>query len=208
MDTKLVGFIGKDCYDLVYIVARTAHLLGSRCAVADLSGEGIAAIIGGASGNKSGSVAENRGVDYYAGVLPKGDYTYVFIYFGWHSTKIFNCEEMYIVTDCQKQDLDKLKRIPASCGNYRTLIMRSNADLQKKKEFVLQHLSNLALGDTACLLNFGAADEEIRLSILYESLPSLKRLSDGIKNFVMTFFLVDYDRKAIREAVKNLVKGK
>ena len=57
-------------------------------------------------------------------------------------------------------------------------------------------------------LDFNEEDEAARLSIQYENTPKIKRISSSAVDLIVKFFEIDYDKKLIRSAIKELLRGR
>lgn len=208
MEAKFVGFVGRDCYDLVFYLARTALLLGGSCLVEDVSGSSMCMYVSDTQ-VRSGEAVDNRGVDISNGICMAGysGYDYVFRYFGQSVDSPLQCEEVYFVTDGQLQEVGILQRVQ-SPSSFNTLVIRTRSGLKKRLNAVQMALAKYNFGENVLCLDFNEGDEAARLSVQYDSLPAVRGISAATVAFITGFFEVDYDKKQIKAAVRELLRGR
>jgi hypothetical protein len=208
METKIIGFVGRDCYDIVFYLARTAFQLGCSCLIEDYSGTGMCNYVSSMQIPVNEAV-DNRGVDICNGQCMAGyaGYGYVFRYFGQVVGIPLKCEEVYFVTDGQLHEVGILQEVQTE-GSFNVLLVRSRNRLHARLGSVKMALARFGFGENVMELDFNEEDEAARLSIQYENTPKIKRISSSAVDLIVKFFEIDYDKKLIRSAIKELLRGR
>lgn len=213
MDSKIIACLGIDHYDLVQSLAGVAVGLGKTVMVVDLTRD-QAMMISIPAADFVGECVNYLGIDFtnsktYLSQQAK-NYDYVFIYFGNDFNTIPSwVEEVYCVTDCQKQNIARFKGLQLQSDQYRNLIIRGNLGNKDYKQYALAELSHLGFNEEAVVeLPFSDGDLEAMLAVQYYSKYKVVNMSYELQDFITKFFSVDASEKEIKNAIKKFSKTK
>lgn len=209
MSGKIFGFAGLESYDLVYYAAKVATNLGFKTLMVDLSEDAALTFLYHDEIPK-GDIVNVNGVDLQRLNLQKGsfqEYDYVFMYFGNNPVLLEVCDEIYFVTNFQKNNIQKLKDIVVP-NVPRYLIVRDRCACALNTNVILEQLPNLDVTEEEVYyLEDADTDLEARIYLQYSAKTKLSRLSTGIKTLIEHLLDTDSSKKELDKAWSMLKKG-
>lgn len=209
-DSKIIGFIGIECYDLMVYVGQTLHRLGCSCLLVDNSEDGSLAGMneeemsaGDVTGIFDVVLARLVGLDDKEACM----YDYVLVYAGSADIRPEDYDELYCVTDYQRQNIRRLGA--CDLGDVcRFLVVRDRTVCGLNPEFLLDELGNLGLGPEAMYeIEDTQADVSAKLFLQHAESARFQKVSRSMQEFVMHVLDVDFETKDIEKAFKAAAKG-
>lgn len=209
MSTKIFGFVGTECYDIIYYTAKVASSLGFKCLMVDLAKNGgLTYLYHGDC--VAGDIVSVNNVDLVkASVDSKvfNDYDYVFLSFETNASQLQLCHELYFVTSFQKNQIALLKNL--SVPNVpRYLVIRDRGACSMNYKYILDELRNLDVSEED-IYSLEDTDDDIaaKIYLQYSMNAKLGRLSSSVKALVEHLLDVDTDKKSLNAAWSALKKG-
>lgn len=201
-----MGFIGIESYDLIIYLALTMQALNASVLVIDNSDDGsFAECIPGLPETASCEPVDFHGIttvkDMY--VLPD-NYDYVIVYFGKNVTDLIgDLNEIYLVTDYQKHNVNFLKSIELFEGNYPLLLVRDRVASKVTPESIRLELEELEIpSESMVALEDSPTDLNLKVMCQYHSLTGMSKVSESVKEFLRLALSEDYEESAIKAAFK------
>lgn len=209
MNVKVFGFLGVDCYDVIYYAAQTAKHLGHSSLIVDLSSSRSASYL--YQGDyQEGDIVDVNGVSLVYGKLHRGvmsDYEYIFINYGFTSSLLDLCHEIYIVSDCKKNNVDRLKSIDLP-DVPRYLVLRDSEILSISNEYFMGEFSKFDIGENEFFILSDTDDDRVaQVYLQYSRNVKLGKLSNSLCSFIEHMFDVDASKQDIARAWKLVKKG-
>lgn len=212
MDSKVIGFIGIECYDLMLYIAKMLLQLKCSALLVDASySQSLSYVF-------QGDIVPNEyldlyGVDLLAGVdffdpsLAQG-YDYTLVYFGFDQNGLQNCDELYIVTDYQRHNMAAIRTIDP--GNIcRFLVVRDRAYYNWNSKSIVAEFPNLEISvDDIYSIEDSETDVSLRIALHHSAKLNMKKVSLDIKEFVLHVLDVDFDAKTLESAWKSVIRRK
>ncbi len=207
--SKVFGFVGLECYDLVYYTACLAKRLGKNALMVDMSHDhGLQYLYHGDI--HAGEFADVDGVGLTMAPLRRGafaGYDFVMIYFGNNSTNLSLCNELYFVTDFQQNNIVHLKDIKVP-DVPRYLVVRYSGACSLNTQFIINEVPNLALRESdVYMLDDTDTDVAARTYLQYSVKMKFTWLSGSIRDLVEHMLDTDFSKKELDKAWKSLRKG-
>lgn len=209
MNTKVFGFVGVECYDIIYYTAKVASNLGFKCIMVDLAKDGALSYLYQDTFS-AGEVVDVNGIDLIKGPLETGSlagYDYVFISYEHTPVLLELCHELYFATTFQRNDIYWLKdlRVPDVA---RFLVVRDRAASSMSYKYILEELPNLEISeDDIYALEDTEDDIAAKIYLQHSMKTKLGRLSTSIKDLVEHLLDIDSDKKQLNAAWAALKKG-
>lgn len=215
--SKVLGFVGIESYDLVHLLGQTITKLGRAVIIVDCSefGDFVSTVPYGVD---DGCVVEYCDMTIARGIAldeiitdDTDEYDYAIIYFG-SSIKhpdIELCEEVYLVTDFQKHNINRLLQVVLDNEQCRFLIYRNRVSTKIDITYVINTLKSLEVDeDTTYVLDDEQEDYDNMVMLQYDSVLNGVSISSGIKDFIVDVLKVDFTQKMIQGAIKKLNRRK
>ncbi len=234
-DQKKLGFVGVKKQDICIYFAAILNNLGYRVLVEDLSYEQeilscIPALPNSRpkifyrrkeSGTIHGAVAEEnrmyfekrtyKNVDYIGRTEEDSrEYDYLLVNLGeWaQSTQLKEVDEIILVTDCEKLNIEKYQKFLQIFSFPMSLVIR-NIHVIHRKNKILREWMNLQEWNLIekYFLPFRLNDEEYRIGMQYEPLDEFRRISENMKA-VLVKFCREYTENKLSEILLALSYAK
>lgn len=209
-NTKIIGFAGIECYDLMVCLGKTINRLGCSCILVDNSddlslacvyqdelSEGEIMAIGMMQIARNLHLAENE----------LEQYNYVLVYFGFNSQEFAACDEIYCVSDFQQHNIRRIAKF--DLGEVcRFLVVREGVCSNLSAAFLVESLPNLRISQNS-VFEIAESDEDLVAKIMMHHSVKLHfaKASSGIRDFVVQVLNVDFADREIRKAFKLASKG-
>ena len=209
MSTKIFGFVGIECYDIIYYTAKVASSLGFKCLMVDLAKNGGLTYLYHGDCTVGDIVSVNNVDLVKAPVDSKvfNDYDYVFLSFETNVSQLQLCHELYFATSFQKNQIALLKNL--SVPNVpRYLVIRDRGACSMNYKYILDELRNLDVSEED-IYSLDDTDDDIasKIYLQYSMNTKLGRLSSSVKALVEHILDVDTDKKSLNAAWSALKKG-
>lgn len=235
---KKIGFIGVKKQDLCIYLAAILNNLGYQVLVEDRSYEQeiLNCIPDAAQGkgkffyheNEPGSelslVGEHleshyekktyKNVDYIGETCELcEEYDYHLIDLGeWaQSLELKNLDEIILVTDCEKRNIEKYRKLFQIFSVPMSLVVRNICEFHKRNLFLQDYFHDVKWNLTErFLLPFDAVDEEYRICMQYEPYREFNRISEELNSLLIRLCKNNTENKLsqILYALKQARKGK
>ena len=209
MSSKVFGFIGMECYDLIFYAAKAATSLGFPTLMVDLSPDHELCYLYPGSFS-SGDIVDVDGVSLMGGQLEKGcfsGYDYIFINYGRNRALLDLSDEIYLVTNFQKHNIAVLDGIVLP-DVPRYMVVRDRGACSINYGFILEELPDLDIGEEEIYaVEDSDADIQARVFLQYSMKVKFSKLSDCVKDFVKHILEADFSHRDIDSTWKQLVKG-
>lgn len=209
MNTKIFGFVGSECYDIIYYTSRVATALGIKCLMVDLAKNGgLTYLYHGDC--IAGEIVSVNNVDLVKAPVDSkifNEYDYVFLSFETNANQLQMCHELYFATTFQKNQIQALKGINVP-NVPRFLILRDRGACSMNFKYVLDELRNLDVSEND-IYALDDTDDDIaaKIYLQYSMNAKLGRLSASVKTLVEHILDVDTDKKSLNAAWAALKKG-
>lgn len=214
--TKVVAFVGIESYDLIHYLSRLIRKLGGKSLLVDYSDSRSLAHTINNPLVPDGEIVDYRGVDFITDSCDENlfsNYDYVFIDFGFNTRNPYlkHCEEIYFVTDLQRQNAARLRLVQPNDDQYCSLVIREMVSSKVGADAIKAQLPNISFSEDDSNVYEIYADTtntSTALSIQYDNVFQFNRVSSDVKEFLFGFLSVDYDEKKLKAAFKAASKGK
>ncbi len=207
-----MGFIGIESYDLMIYLAMTMQALNCSVLLIDNSHElSLAECIPGLPEATNASPVDYRGITTVKGLNELPDnYDYVLVYFGKDIAQgLENVNEVYMVTDYQKHNVNFLRSVELTEDNYPFLVVRDRVASKVTPESIHLELEELSIPSESVLtIEDSSYDLNLKVMCQYNSLSGLAKVSDSIKEFIRVALSEDYSEAEIRAAFKIVTRRK
>ena len=186
--SKVLGFCGIESYDIVHLLSRTMAGLGKTVACVDYSDDGALACtvpFGLSTGDeavyydvtiRNAANTEEALTDEYS------QYDYLIFYFGKtiKPVALAACEEVYLVTDYQKHNINFLKNVVLLDAQYRTVIYRNRVEAKIDLRYVMNELQPLDVDDDTFLYVEDSQQDYDNMVLLHVAILSIDFVSAEI----------------------------
>lgn len=210
MSSKVFGFVGMECYDLIFYASKTASELGFEVLMVDLSpNKDLSYLYPGEFNN--GDTVDVDGVALIKGKLEKGcfsGYDYILINYGCNPQSLYICDEIYFVTNFQKHNISPLQSLQVpEVPCY--LVVRDRGACSMNYDYILNELPNISVQEEDDIYAIEDSDADVctRVFLQHSMITKFSKLSSSIKDFVKHVLEADFSPKDIDHAWKHLVKG-
>lgn len=137
---------------------------------------------------------------------PKGaDYTLV--YFGYNVTDVLcgMCDEVFLVTDYQKHNVERLKTVQLGNGQYPFLVLRDRVSSKITPEWIQLELQDFEIENDAVFeLEDTEADLENKVLLQHNSDKKIKKPSNSMMAFFAAVLLSDFESTEIKKLMKGI----
>ena len=204
---RVVGFVGYECEDFVWYLAKILSQLGKRIAIIDRTEQEMLLEIMDIqkSRGKEERDGELDGIRITGQSICHEEYDSVFYLFGYRiiHPKLYECEALVMVTDGVPAHASLLAKI----GNWNRkqyLIIRNLIPMKHSE----QYLAILADKEKKyCEIPFDEKDIRMKYSLGSYENGIVKRLSAGMKRaliIVLAFLSVEYPERMITQTMKRV----
>ena len=210
MSTRVLGFVGVECYDLIIYIARVYKQLGKKVLIVDNStlqslSHCITGLIETNDGNPidfGGITAVKRLKDLLSG------FDFIIVYTGRHSHPIIEyATDIYLVTDYQKHNIEQLLSTPLDDDDEPVTIFRDRVTSKITPETVLSILSSHGF-NTQKVYHLDDSTEDLASKVLcqYNHFDHFKKVSRSITQFITDVVSLDFDEKEVTKALKQAAR--
>lgn len=213
MDTKYIAFIGLESYDLMHYLSKILVKLDCSVLLIDESESKSLSYTISSDCLENSVIYDYNGIDACSNLKSfdtiDSDYDYVLVDFGFNFdyNLIRKCEEVYLISDLQYQNLIKFGNLELDSMQARFLILREFV-AGMSDIFALECLKKLNISqDNIITLTSDSSDLLMKYSCQYESGFKLSKVSSDIIEFLYRFLEVDFSSKEIANAIRLVKKG-
>lgn len=209
MDSKFIGFVGVESYDVVHLLGNVLLGLGYKLTVVDCSQFGdIVYTVPGYTTDMT-QIDYNNLTIYRAGSVNQIKLAeFVLIYFGMNTKHpdIKKCDELWIYTDSQLHKLNALSRLAINKEQPRFVVFRDRQLTRATKELILDIMKPLNVRDS----NFIELDDDvqsldIQFRIQYDSKILFKGVTSNVTDLVINILESDFELKDIKKSLKEVL---
>lgn len=218
MQTKVIGFVGKEQFDIMHYLSRVLACYPRKVLMVDLSCERILEKSISIPEIQKNGVIEYRGVDFTTSYDNQivANYDVVMIDFGNNveDQLISECELVFLITDLLDNSIKTLNKVSIKKDENPILIVR---DVVKNK-ITPTYLANLLKPELSpiCIYTIyhDEGDYQTKLNCYYDSIFKFKRLSGDFKDLLMSILeMIDLkmeiaNPKLLKKAYKLAERGK
>ncbi|MEY8333254.1 hypothetical protein AALB53_09120 [Lachnospiraceae bacterium 47-T17] len=213
MSSKVFGFIGIESYDLVHALGSVITALGCNAILVDNSEDGALACTV-PYGMDNGTVVNYYGVDVARFIDAdefRDEYEYIILYLGadCEDGSAQDCDEVYLVTDYQKHNIQKLLNVSLKDEQCRYLIYRDRIAAKIDLSYLQEVLSPLGINDeTSYMITESQNDYDNMVMLQYDSVVPKFSVSQSAQELITDILNVDFNSKNILAAIKSLSRRK
>lgn len=204
---KNVGFVGYECEDIVWYLARIISAFGKKVAIVDRTEHEILLEVLEIQRTK-GNIAREGDI-FGIWITEQGvcseEYDMVFYLFGYRliHPKLYECESLIMVTDGVPAHASLLRKI-GDWDRKQYLLIRNIVPMKHTEEYLAMLAEN---EHNYCEIPYDEQDIRMRCHLSSYTELKVQRLSSGMKRaliIVLGFLMDEYGERTIREIMRKL----
>ena len=211
MTNDVMSFVGSECYDLILYLAKTLNALNVQVLIIDNAEDrSLATCIPDLEDAPLGEPVDyDNGITVVRGlqVIPD-NFNYVLIYHGQDPyVDLSGSNEVFLVTDYQKHNVEFLEAIELAEDNYPFLIVRDRVSSKITTKSIQAQLEKFEI-DPKDVLTIDDTDADLQCKVLcqYNTVVNFQSTSPSMKEFMYTALSEGFDRKTIKDAIKRAAR--
>lgn len=214
MAARLIGFVGVDKYDIIHYLANILTTLNKKVLVVDSSEYGSIKSTIPAIFKEEQDVFSYRKFDVL--LNPKGanvnfnDYDFVLIDFGFDVKNpiLVNMHEVYMVTDMQMFNVNRLMELEIGLYQERFLIVRDIVKLKSIDSYIMSEFTAKSIGPhNTFALRFDETDKVRMLDCMYTDDYKFKDVTSSMQGVLYGILSPYVGEKEFTKAFKSASKG-
>lgn len=214
---NLIGFLGSECYDIIKLTAEVAKHFDAKVLLMDVSANESLKNTFNDNNVCDFNLVEQNGIFFYnhklgsKGVNPK-EYDYVFIYFGHNHKHVMlgKCKEIYVVTDMQRHNINKLSKMKLPEKMPRFLILTNSVEyrcVSKNFEALIPNL--MVAHESVFRVPVNENDLKNKVDCSFNTKAWFNKASQPMQDVVLQILGAYYPPKKIQFILKKITgKGR
>lgn len=204
---KICGFVGIESYDLILLMAQSLKVIGVDVILTDLSFD--KSLFYAIPDGGSSPVIDFCGLHYFdeSALSHCNQDSYLIVYFGtnFKSPLLQQCNDLFIVSDCQKHHVARLQHFTVPESVYPFLVIHDKLSSKISAQYLMTELANLEVAnEDVIVIEDNAQDLENRICLQYNDNKIVRKVSPQIISFITTALKGDFGMDKIKSAVKGL----
>lgn len=200
-NSKVIGFIGVDCYDYILYLTRILTILGCKVLLIDYScTQSLTYCIPHPKDMDSyKEIVEYKGFDFTRRIFSlewEGEYDFIFIFYGLYDLKNYSMCNFYILlSDGQRHHLDRIKVLKVEDEKVLQILLKDTEDVINK-QYVLSLMGKNSF-PSVYLLNQRIQEYKNKCMLQSQQFPSLKGMGEEVLQYL--FITVKILRPSTKE---------